>query len=354
MELPPPQPHQHDDARGELPPPSPTLPPTALTLPPSMVPFSLWEPSSPPPLQPASPPAPYFSSDPIEPERPRRRRALVAVGLVVVLGAGAFITTRSGHLDSGKVVTVASLTAAAGRTTAAKTASMSMDMDLKGGSGALGGRSVSVHAKGGMDFQAGTMAMTMTMDGVPGADGADIEMRYGQGLVYMRSPMLDSVSNGKWIKMDLAKMMAGSGVDLSKLTGSTGMQDPKELLDVLAGVADGDVTKVGRETVDGVDTTHFHATIDAAKAMEKSGAAVDAARIKELLGRQSSGSMPVDVWVDDEGRVVQEKMNVSMAAAGTMGYTIHFGQFGRPVDVAFPADADTVDMSDLMSQVGKG
>ena len=65
-----------------------------------------------------------------------------------------------------------------------------------------------------------------------------------------------------WIKVDLNAVGKQAGIDLSQFTQLG--TDPSRMVDWLRTVS-GDVTTVGTEKLDGVDTTHYRATVDLSK-----------------------------------------------------------------------------------------
>jgi hypothetical protein len=84
------------------------------------------------------------------------------------------------------------------------------------------------------------------------------------------------------------------------------------------------LTKVGTETVDGVQTTHYKVTIDTAKAGALMG-----------VPDGSTGALPktvtYDVWVDGSNRPVQVTIDMAMAKVD-----LHFSKWGQPVHVVAP------------------
>ena len=141
--------------------------------------------------------------------------------------------------------------------------------------------------------------------------------------VWLRSPLLTSTLRGKhWIKLDLTKPAQVLGFDLNALAG----QAPSSALEKLK--LDGTVTKVGSDTLDGVETTHYR---------------------KELSGQYRSA----DAWVDDQGLVRRLKLDyeakvdpTSKQGAHTV-LTMDFSDFGTAVKVQPPAAADVVDSSEV-------
>src|SRR5205085_5926135 len=83
-------------------------------------------------------------------------------------------------------------------------------------------------------------------------------------------------------------------------------QEPTQMLGRLQAVKG--MTKVGDETIDGVDTTHYRGHIDAAKIPQ-------AAKIQSLTNARYG---PYDVWVGkDDGYVHRLKLSYSYGPTGT-------------------------------------
>ena len=142
--------------------------------------------------------------------------------------------------------------------------------------------------------------------------------------------------------------------------------DPTKFLAYLEKASD-NVQKVGTDTVNGVEATHYHATIDLGKR-------IDAAKVPPALREHvrqlwtksgvSAPTLPVDVWVDGEGRVVRMKMDMDLSAymggvSGTSGataptitMTLDLSKFGEPVTVTAPPADQVVDLKDLAKKFG--
>jgi hypothetical protein len=110
----------------------------------------------------------------------------------------------------------------------------------------------------------------------------------------------------------------------------------------------GDVRKVGAEDVNGIPTTHYHATIEFAKLAGSAGAAADSVRQLEKLSGQKS--LPTDIWIDASQRV--RRQTVSIAAQQPLpikfDLTIDYKRFGVPVDVHAPPSGETADYADVI------
>lgn len=137
----------------------------------------------------------------------------------------------------------------------------------------------------------------LTRVSVPlGNEPTDVVLDTSDGLVaYVHSPLATLLlPPGKdWLKVDASKQAAAAGVDL----GAIAQKTPSELLAQLVHATN--AQSLGRETVDGVETTHF--------------------RTGEF-----------DVWIGDDGLVRR------LASADV---TVSFSGYGDDVGVALPDPA---------------
>jgi hypothetical protein len=173
-------------------------------------------------------------------------------------------------------------------------------------------------------------------------------------VMYMQMPQLTSMlpGNKAWIKLDLEQAMSqlGMGGSAGGMLGATG-QSPADALAMLRKVAS--VTEVGKETVDGAETTHYHATVDIAEALKNSGAPAD------VLGAMSAGvdtQVPVDVWIGADDGYVHKLHIVYSTAAGGQSFdgelTMTLSDWGSDVSIDVPSDDETLDASQLLGKLG--
>ena len=226
---------------------------------------------------------------------------------------------------------VAYVKGAATKTAQAK----SEHMALKG-SVSVAGQLVTITGEGDFDNpnRVGSLHLTFNAGGLSG----DIDEVISGTLIYMRSPLFaDALPKGKtWISIDLEKVAARQGIDLSSL----GAQDPTQTFAQLRAL--GNVTEVGEETVDGADTTHYRGYIDPAKLPQ-------GAKVKALTNATYG---PYDVWIGkDDGYVRRVKLSFAMgtAAAGRqrIATTVNFSNFNEAVSVSAPSDAETLDATKM-------
>jgi hypothetical protein len=219
------------------------------------------------------------------------------------------------------------------------------------------GKTFTIDAQGVFDKDQADMTMDLssllggTGLSLPAGSG-NVEMRYlqesGDPVMYMNIPFLATLlPNGKsWIKLDLEKAGKSLGVDFNELANESN-QNPAQTLDLLR--AAGTVDKVGSETVNGVATTHYSATVDLQKATARLGAA--GAALAKKLAAAGITSVPVDVWIgDDDGLVHRMTMNESITRGGksvTTAVTMNILSYGVGVTVIAPPADQVLDATTL-------
>jgi hypothetical protein len=131
--------------------------------------------------------------------------------------------------------------------------------------------------------------------------------------------------NGKWTKVDPGKGSAtGSG------------NDQIDYLGFLKGVS-GPVTSAGKTTVHGAPATGYKVTADLTKAIQNSPGGVNNFLQKIKAGGISS--FPIEVWLDDQGRLAKLKFHYDANAQGAdivSDDSIEFYDYGTPVNVVAP------------------
>ena len=97
---------------------------------------------------------------------------------------------------------------------------------------------------------------------------------------------------------------------------------------------DGDVDIVGAEPVDGVDATHYRFGVSLDAVLDSlDGDARDV--MADLLDALDLGTLDVDVWLDDDGRVLRFQTVVDVDGE-PVTVTIGYSDFGSEVDIRIP------------------
>ncbi len=148
--------------------------------------------------------------------------------------------------------------------------------------------------------------------------------------VYVRLPSAGILGHGKsWI--------ASSGSALAGTTGGTGglTADPPQALEVVAGAAT-NVVPVGSATVDDVATHAYTAVIDIARVAASEPAGV-AATLRREAAATGVSAIPVEVWIDAQGRVrrLTERYTVARTREAVVA-SIDIVSFGVSVHVTAP------------------
>jgi hypothetical protein len=239
-----------------------------------------------------------------------------------------------------------------------------ISMTIKVSGAALpGGSDIAITADGYVDERDHSGELNMDLSGIPGfsavaGSGGTIQMIFQSPVIYMNMPFLaGKLPEGKtWMKIDISKIAQSAGIDTSQLS-SLGQNDPTQFLEYLR-ASSGAVVKLGSETLDGVLTTHYSATLQLSRILDQlpSDEQASAKAALEKLG--SSGTFPVDVWVDAQGRVRRMQMSLSglggstgAAAAGVAGIggsiTIDFKSYGAVPPIVPPPASQVFDASAL-------
>jgi hypothetical protein len=272
--------------------------------------------------------------------------AIVAAWLAVSAGAAAAAGAQEGGKDAAKRIQ-----AAVDRTTEEQSANVSMIMDI-----ASENESAHLKADGAVDFDGERGMLIMDYSGAPPFQaGAKVEYRFLGHVVYMDLSALGDASNdlpnGKhWVRMDPRKLAGDFGG-----SGRGGQQTPISDLEAIRGVSN-DVEELGNEEVHDAPATHYKATMDPKRSIERLPKKARGKLGKMLRQQLGDHPLPLEVWIDERGRVVRTQVEVNLAnvpkakaagETGTVRETVEYFEFGAPFYVSAPPKAETVDFADL-------
>jgi len=200
----------------------------------------------------------------------------------------------------------------------------------------------------------GRATMTMTGSGAHSGKSVELTMRTravgatpvtvdaimlnerGASVMYMRSPAFQQqLPSGKsWLRVDLSKQAASLAVDFSSLLNSSSFAPLEKGLV--------STKRIGRETVAGASTTHYHAVIDierAARAVPAYGKQV--AALEKATGIRLERSS-WNVWIGGDGRIRRMRFSTPAVAGGARGTTVQsltFLAYDVPVSISAPPRA---------------
>ncbi|MFF8776868.1 LppX_LprAFG lipoprotein [Streptomyces sp. NPDC015140] len=202
-----------------------------------------------------------------------------------------------------------------------------------------------------------TLAMSMKMTALDQGAGASAEIRLVDKAMYIGggAEAAKEMDGKSWMKFDLSAL--GAGEELDQL-GSASQADKNPATESTFLTGAKDVEKVGTETVDGVETTHYKGTVTVAE-LEKTLAGEDKAtrekRQKSLEQYEKLGvdKLNMDLWIDGDDRTKQFRMR-GQADKGPLDMTFTFLGFNEPVKVAAPPAKDTMDLAEMMKESQQG
>ena len=100
----------------------------------------------------------------------------------------------------------------------------------------------------------------------------------------------------------------------------------------------------------GESTTHYAGTIDLNKVAESAPADL-AEQYKKLAELAPSPTVPMDVWIGDDGYVRQvADFEQKLAAGSSMTMEEELYDWGTDVNVTVPSDDEVVDLTQLLGQ----
>lgn len=243
------------------------------------------------------------------------------------------------------------ISAANAATTEGGTARMYLQTSVSG----LGaGADLTTTGEGVVDFENQRGKLTMQLPSLGGSSLGDLELVYDGTVLYYQASSFFPDAPTPWVSFDIARVSEElTGTDLSQLSQGGG-NDPSNSLALLQGVSD-DVKEVGTEEVRGVETTHYRATVDIQRAIEAQGAVADREQFESFLEQFATEPIPVDVWLDDEGRAVRtrydqplpETPGTPIPPGARVGLTIELYDFGVDEPIEIPPSQDVTDITDI-------
>ncbi|MEU8886763.1 hypothetical protein [Streptomyces sp. NPDC048442] len=222
------------------------------------------------------------------------------------------------------------------KTTEAKTARMVIRTRTS-----ADGKSVAVDGEGAIDLVGGNSTMNLS------AEGEKMEQRIVDQVLYQKLPPKQRSGvpgNKPWVKIDLKKAAQQQG-------GNAQAANPADNTAYLKGINDKDVKKLGEEQVGGDDTTRYRVTVEVAKLANG-----------EQLKKQIGPTMPMDIWLDEDGRLRRQQVDMTLSAPQGTGAgsstpkkvkvrtVFELSDFGTKVDAKAPPAAETADMTGKTGQ----
>lgn len=200
---------------------------------------------------------------------------------------------------------------------------------------------------------------------------AQIEIITDGDTTYMKSGFLSALLGGgggkAWVKFTKGAS-EGSGGTLNFSNNLFG-GNVCDFTAVLSSV--GEVRKVGTETVDGVATVHFQATVDLTKAAPAAGASeAEQQSFRDFIAASGLQKVPVEVWVGADGIFRRMRMSVDTFDLGAvfrttggvttgsvpaekvkMTVTVSFTDVNEPVTIELPPPDQVAEPGGLFGSI---
>ncbi|MCS7006491.1 MAG: hypothetical protein RMM28_07735 [Thermoleophilia bacterium] len=220
----------------------------------------------------------------------------------------------------------------------------SFEVDLSGFGAILGSLFAGLAGRGGPDLDDPDLWRIATI-----RDGAT---------TYVRLPALaEQLPPGKtWLRAEDGEPLRMKGLGIESLTRLT-QPDPKEPLRVLEALERlaGELEVVGEETLRGVETTRYRATVTA-ESVERAAAKESGHDLGgltgQLVGQSGISEVPIEVWIDGEGLLRKlsleaEAMRPGASAPSRAAVSFELWDLGEPVEITVPPPSEVVDASAL-------
>jgi hypothetical protein len=223
--------------------------------------------------------------------------------------------------------------AAYDKTAEAESARMTVKTKL-----AAGGETVTSEGEGVLDLAEGDSVMTVTVQ------GESIEQRVVDEVLYQKALGRNAPGGKPWVGIDLQKVAARQGVNNQRIG------DPARTAAYAKAITDKDVTEVGTEQIDGVNTTRYRVSVDVTKLPGG-----------DQMREQFGPTLPMQVWLDDEGRLRRQQMDMTVKAAASASAepdtgaapqqlktstVMEFSDFGTEADAEAPPAEQVADVTD--------
>jgi hypothetical protein len=211
-----------------------------------------------------------------------------------------------------------------------------------------GDNPTTIRGEGVFDLRTRIGGVSVDLGALGGAlAGAPVDAVVGAQGLFVKLPPGQNSGGPPWLKLDLATLSQQAGLNLGSLA-QLQQSDPTQALSYLKGALD-DVDEVGEETQRGEETTHYRGTIDLRKA--SASLPPDSQRgIEDAIASLGTSRLPVDVWVDDEGRIRKMRFSADPDGAGPNSagtVEIELYDFGTTADVQVPPADQVTDLTNL-------
>jgi hypothetical protein len=188
------------------------------------------------------------------------------------------------------------------------------------------------------------------LEGDDGGFGGASTAVFQETSAYYRLPAGALPGGKRWVRLDLQDVADASGLDLGPLVQGS-QADPAQHLLWLSAL-DPAVTRVAEEEIRGAPTIRYRAVVDLGRLEGQAPPGKKAewsAYVQMLRERLGLELIPVEVWVDADGRVRRLAHELGFAGPGrTASVTTDLHDFGVAVNASAPPPGQVAAVSDLI------
>lgn len=158
--------------------------------------------------------------------------------------------------------------------------------------------------------------------------------------IYMKIPALAKQAGKPWVSFSLDQLGKATGIDVKAMEDQGHQADPALNAKMLT--ASKDVHSVGKETVDGVSTTHYQGSIALSEALSKLSAD-QKDQAQKIFGAAGLEKLNFGTWID--GQRLPRKMTLSTPEGAKLQFktTMDYTGFNTPVSIKAPAQSQVAD-----------
>jgi hypothetical protein len=182
-----------------------------------------------------------------------------------------------------------------------------------------------------------------------------IDERLSGTTIYMKlpgEPALQRLTGGKpWLKLDFSRALGAFG--LGGLT--TQSTNPAQFVDYLRAVG-AKTHRVGTETIDGTQTTHYHVVVNLdsyPKLFPPARRAAAARGVSTLESVIGSHTMPMDAWIDSQKMLRRMSFSIGECVQSQrlrLGMTMNLSNYGQQTVPSAPFSTEAYDLTPLVLQ----
>lgn len=195
------------------------------------------------------------------------------------------------------------------------------------------------------------LAARMTMEMASAKEGGtEIRLLGGNMYVDGGAAMAKETGGKRWISLPVGDLDKAAAAEPSAAWANKNPAQDSTFL-----TAADDLKKVGPQTVDGVETTHYRGTVslDELTAQAKKDPATAKQREAAVKQYRDLGveTMTMDVYLDAESRTKRFR-TTAKTDQGPLDQVVTFDDYNKPVHVTKPPAKDLTSLEDMLGELG--